>query len=48
MAECAGEDEIREAEEEQEGFEIVVQGRLGDCKGDPKNGGIKAVIVLVN
>lgn len=34
-AECAGEDEIREAEEEQEGFEIVVQGRLGDCKGDP-------------
>lgn len=33
--EYAEDEETREAEEEQEGFEIVVHGRLSDCEGEP-------------
>lgn len=33
--EYAEDEETREAEEEQEGFDIVVHGRLSDCEGEP-------------
>ena len=33
--EYAEDEETREAEEEQEGFEIVVHGRLSYCEGEP-------------
>ena len=46
--EYVGDEETRKVEEEQEGFEIVVHGRLSDCGGRPGEKWSNAVIVAVS